>query len=187
MASEITKSAVDRFGELFATGMAKLVEACRVYAEAVKADPSQREAFARKYPQFNSYAWANFERVGNNELDARLLTASFSASGYLRALPVNRQKDALDNGVDVLTENGESLRVSVENLQPLQARQVFNGRAIRTLAEQRAWIEEQRQNEALRKAKPVNAGYVVTKNGVVTTGPVTLSWTQLAQILAERK
>lgn len=150
------EQALDAWWELFSVGLAKIEEACRIYAAALDAFPEARKAFMARFPRISPDMLANFELVGRGQWDARVIDGIYAPVHHiLRRLPISQQRELLDHGVDVLTVDSGMLRVQITDLSPDQIHQVFRGRIVRTEAQQRAWIEDQR-SKALRKT-PKNA------------------------------
>jgi hypothetical protein len=133
---------VRKFANAFNQAEDSFRAAGKIYAEAImEFGQTARERLAAACPTIAPSTWRRLEALGNGSLDARLLTASSKGAASLRRLPAPIQTRALDEGVEVLIGNGESLRVQVDNLTPDQTRQVFAGDHIRDVSAQRAWLE----------------------------------------------
>lgn len=182
---EQLNEAVRAFADAFNRAEDSFRAAGRLYAETIAAfGQAARERFAAACPKIAPTTWRRLEALGNGSLDARLLTASSKGAAALRRLPAPIQTSALDEGVEVLIGNGETLRIQVDNLTPEQTRQVFAGDHIRDVSAQRAWLE----SNAPQIARPqmVEAPAWNVKGGkIVVNRPCQLTRLDLARMLAE--
>lgn len=87
----------------------------------------------------------DLERVGTNQLDVRIATHQVPFSKQLCRMPLNTQKMIIDGKMPLLTTDGSELLVRLDNITPEQAKQLFAYDHIRSLPEQRCWIESQRK------------------------------------------
>ncbi len=130
-----------------------------------------------------------FEQLGRKQIVPSLLVANYPAARNLVRLGYSDQKNATENGVELLVMNGnkaETLNVSVENLAPNQCRQVFNGNSIRSLAAQRAYIEAKMQEARISDPiDVVSEPYRISGKRVVFQRGCELTARQIAQILAD--
>ena len=78
----------------------------------------------------------------------------------LKNLPYSQQEKFSKNRIEVLTKTKDILKVEVSSLTKEQVKQVFADDHVRTLAEQRAYIESQETY----KAKPVDDVPYMIKN-----------------------
>jgi hypothetical protein len=173
------------FAEAFTRAEDSFRAAGKIYADAIaQFGQEAREKFAAACPKIAPTTWRRLEALGNGSLDGRLLTASSMGAAALRRLPAPMQTKALDNGVDVLVGNGDTLRVQVDNLTPEQSRQVFASDHIRDIAAQRAWMETHAPQTA-RPAMVEAPAWKVTGGKVQVSRPCSLTRLDLARMLAE--
>jgi hypothetical protein len=172
---------VDEFKELFHQGLENIAKAAAIYVKAIDENPNNHAVFAHKCPNIPMSAWAGFEAVGRGWLDYRLLLIGGSTTKSIRKLPLSQQKLALDSGDEVLVSNGESLIVKVESLTPSQAKQVFAGDHIRSLGEQRAYVESRHSPDA----KDYKLAYTIRKDVLHINAATTLTRKELTRILME--
>ena len=93
------------------------------------------------------------EMVGRGQLHHRLLLCSAPYAEKLALLPMSQQHLALENGVEVLEPDEiTTSTVRVEKLSGRQVSQVFGDKSVRTIQEQRTWVNEQK-----RKNKPAGS------------------------------
>ena len=132
---------IEEFKTLIQAGLESIAKASAVYVKAIDENPKNHMRFAESCPLVPASAWSGFEAVGRGWLDYRLLLNGGTANKIMRKLPRSQQTSALDDGVELLIKDGDTLRVQVESLTPKQAKQVFARDHIRSLGEQRAYLE----------------------------------------------
>ena len=115
----------------------------RVYADALDKDKNFYEWVRIVEPRLSPHFLNRLERVGRGQTDQRLLEGGRYAA-YLEKLTLSEQCKILDGGIHLLTTDGDSLLVKVDELSTAQIKQVFAFDHIRTLSEQRLWVEQQR-------------------------------------------
>ena len=133
-------------------------EAAKIFATRVKADPDFRAWALENAPNGSRRTFLGLEGVGNGLIDPRLLGGEVKNAYQLRSLPLPDQQKFIEGSIEVLTENGETLLIAGQNLTQDQFRQVFNRTHIRSLEEQKAWIESQKTKQAIsakKTARPV--------------------------------
>lgn len=181
----------DDFLRRILDGMANATQAIQqaalLYVEAIDKDPAFRDFIVEKCPEVSGSVWRNLERVGRGQLDARIASGGCSYGNKLRRLPMSEQKQALDGTLPLLTSTGDTLQVRLDALLPRQAEQVFANGHIRSLSEQRAWLEAQAQ-EAAAAAQPVLVTNPVEidkrrRRIIVNVGGVALTAADLADYL----
>lgn len=100
------------------------------------------------------------EQIGAGAWDHRLF---LSTRRGLERMSITEQKQALDNGTEVLLADGDVMLVKYDNMTQEQARQVFAATHIRDIAEQRAWMESERNSRHM--AIPLEASPVYQIRG----------------------
>lgn len=122
------------------------------------------------------------ERAGRGLLDARLVLNTSVGGRRLMALTMSEQKLVIENGVEVLEADCQNTRViSLGDLTPDQARQVFSREGIRSLAQQRTFLAKRQQVEA-----PISdQDFKIHREFVVTTRPGKWSRKLILQWLSE--
>lgn len=110
---------------------------------------------------------SQLEKIGRKQLVPQLLLAEYPAARRLERLPMSEQERLMHDSVEVLVlrdGKADTLHVTVRDLTGSQVKQVFASNHIRTLAEQRQWLESQRQGHEPVK---VDLPYVITRKGSV--------------------
>lgn len=129
---------------------------------------------------------AQLEKIGRNQLVPQLLLAEYPAARKLERLPMSEQERLMIEPVEVLVmKEGkpDTLRVPVRHLNGAQVRQVFASNHVRTLSEQRQWIEGQQPQQVAVK---VDVPYVITRKGsVIFNQACELSAKELLRIAAQ--
>jgi hypothetical protein len=104
----------------------------------------------------------------------------------LQSLPVDVQKRLIDGErITVMLPGGDSMKRSISELMPLQAKQVFGDGFIRNDAEQIAFLAEQSQREAVVKPVPSDAMIDRKRRLLVVTGPKEFTERELIGFIAE--
>lgn len=141
-----------RFMETLAAGVRSFAEAGKILVELIESDPDAMHRLRTKR-NIPASLLRTMERVGRG----LMLPEMFSEPGLAR-LPISEQKLILAGPVDMLTFDGHgeptTLKVDLMTASSEVRQQVVNGNHIRTVAEQRAYVEA-RQNinrEATSKA-----------------------------------
>jgi hypothetical protein len=168
------ESAVRRFREAWGLAVESIVRVATIYVEAIDAEAGAKDAFAAALGDVvPAGAWAQLEAVGRRALHPRIMLGTAGRySARLRRLPYSDQKKALEERVEMLAADGTPLLVEAAGLSPEQFEQVVAADHIRSLAEQRAWLERRpqaAQPEAERLPYRLHAGKVVFTRGVEMT------------------
>jgi hypothetical protein len=138
-------------------GMDRIAKAARrwvEFSEEVRA--KLREAAP---PAFGDM-WDRLERIGNGSMSPMLYALHGRGAKLLAKMPVSDQERWLSDRVPVLVMKGnkpDELRVAVEHLSAEQQLQVFKvdaaGVRIRSIPEQRAWVEAQKVKREERESR----------------------------------
>lgn len=188
MENEIVKNRIAEFRTLFSEGMSKIADACRVYAEEIDRDSSSKEVFRREFPQIPNSFWARFEAIGRNRLIPEFLYINYDSTVKLISeFSVEEQKKIQKNGIDVLTVDGTTLKVKLENLTPAQTKQVFTHTGVRDVPAQRAYIESLKQGEQIEQERSFlkNDPYIVRRDYVEILKPGRISREEILTIARE--
>lgn len=125
-----------------------------------------------------------FEQLGRKQIIPNLLVADFPAVRHMIRLPYSEQKRLVEGSVELLISGSDTLCVAVENLTPSQCKQVFDKNHVRSIAAQRAFLEERKGNE-MREIVGCDPIYQVRGRKVIFRRPCEMSAGQLAQIISE--
>lgn len=175
---------VQAFSESFARLTEQTLKCCKIYAYAISNYPDAAEKFKEVCPGIPSGAWRRFELIGMGCMHPSLLTMEHPATKKLERLSFADQKQAIEGQIEVLTKDGDHCRVSIKDLPANLTDQVFANNHIRTLAEQKVWLE----NQSGGKFKPVSVGYkIVGGNRVQIKADTEFTKSDLLRILQEMK
>ena len=146
--------------------------------------------------------YISMEKIGRGQVDERLIFAGNNARRKLLSMPLSNQKQALDEGIEVLVDNNDVLRVQVDNLNSNQLKQVFKGDHIRSIAEQKnylcdrkkqleyaAVIEKKRveppKRVIERKREPVKPDYEIKGGKLIVNREQVFTRKQIFDIMAK--
>jgi hypothetical protein len=139
---------VVRFGKLLKSGTDALLEACRLYVEAIDEDIKLKAVFFETYPEISDVAWRRFEDAGRGRLHPKLLVNYNYPARRLAACPYEQQVKYVDHPFEVLQDDGTTISVALSRLTAVQAVQVFNDKGVRTVAEQLVYKKAQKTPKA---------------------------------------
>jgi hypothetical protein len=183
--NELQTNALDAFRTALNEGIKKIVEASKVYVEALDSGLLTHDDFVEANPGIPAAAWSGFEAVGRDWMDYRLLYHGSRACSSIKLLTKSQQTRVLDEGVEVLTCNGDVLKVDVNNLTGDQVKQVFDRGVIRDLSGQRAYMESVKTYRTSADAKPAFDRWSIKSGKLVVVDPTTFSKRDLKNILEQ--
>jgi hypothetical protein len=182
-------SRIADFREALQSGIEGIVRAAEIYVAALDADPRDADRFRDEFAEWvPAAAWSQFEAVGRKWMHPRLLMGGVSdrkKSAIIKKLPYSTQERVFKRErFQLLTASGEKLEVDILEATPEQAEQLCNGTSIRSLSEQRVWIESQVVKE--RAEEPEDSlPYTVTDGRVTFRRRCVLSRAELKRLLLE--
>lgn len=182
--ADITIAAVEEFKQAWAQGIESIIAACDIYVETIDKDKNAKKQFMDAMPKINSSGWSLIENIGRGNTYHGLLFDQSSISDKLIRLPYSEQKSAYESGIEVLTDNGDVLKVNIENLTTEFTKQVFAKKHIRDIAAQKAYRESMKINIKLESEKPKELWTIKNKQ-LVTFGPCSFTRQQLLNILQD--
>ena len=193
---------IEQFGDWFMAGVRQGDEGWRTAAahaqRAIAAYPHFPDWIAEHNPGVNAEFVTRFAGIGVKYM-AELCVMECPGAKRLRKLPLPIQKRCMADSVEVAIQDREgrwtSLKMEVPNLTRAQAEQVFAKDRVRSLAEQRAWLEDQREHK--RQAQNLSAvalastglPYRVTRTHFIIGDPEehSLTWKQVARLMKDAK
>jgi len=140
-----------------------VLEMGRIYAAALKEYPGAGAAFAERWPLVSENRWQRLRLIGNGDVDPAIWHASDKAAmEILRLCEADRKKvlAAHSVGVDVVDAKGNVRKVRLENLTERDLQVLRNGQKIRTVEEQRRFLEERARRRKAERPWMVNGGCV---------------------------
>jgi hypothetical protein len=176
---------IKQFVEFIYRGLEAWIDAGKIVVRCVDEDPDWPSKVCEAHPEINEESVWAFERVGRNALNPRLLLSNKPGPVHLRNLPIQVQNKYVDNPLPLLmkTEDGwQTLQVSLWNLTPDQARQVFDKDGVRTDAAQRAYLETRSVRNAVQQ---FNEPFRVAGKSLVVMEPCKFTLKQLLNLCAQ--
>jgi hypothetical protein len=158
----------------------------RKYVALLDANPQFRDDLLDQAPDISARDLVNLERIGRTQLHPQLAFPSPDKPGrtFLARCSYSEQLKHLESPVPVVLQNqpSEHLLVAVDSLNYEQCRQVFAKDHVRSLAEQRAWLDaEQRRIAKGSSARwRVRGGRVrILETGWLTRAEIEQIWGEL--------
>lgn len=186
--SALSKPAATLFIELIRKGIESWIEAGEIAARELDADPEWADKVCEGCKWITPERVKRFADFGRKKIHPLLFVSGAPGATKMLKLPYSLQEKYTKEPVEVLTANGEVLLVDVMNLKPEQVHQVIGPDRIRTIAEQRAWLEEEKRKAAEAKPVQVDMPYRVVNRGNkrgVEVGGYFLSASEMARILVD--
>lgn len=127
----------------------------KIIVDAIDEDPANREVLYDVLKnRMTHMMFRQLESVGRKILDPGLLIGSGGQhTAKIKKLPFDLQRKVIDGCMfEFLTADGSHMMVCLRDSEDWQAKQIFADDHIRTLPEQKAWIEAEK---AKRKSSEV--------------------------------
>ncbi|MGE0407489.1 MAG: hypothetical protein AB7O65_14440 [Candidatus Korobacteraceae bacterium] len=139
---------IDRFFVLANSGMSCLVEAGQLLVKKMGEDPNFRDKILevgkhlKEGRAFTSATLDTFKHLGLKEWHpAHVLDSDRPGNRRMLRLPYSVQEQYASGTVDVLMSNGQVMKMELYELGHEQANQVVGPYGIRTIREQKAYVE----------------------------------------------
>jgi len=155
MSKLMQKDRVDEFVKQVQRGVDAWLRAGEMYVKMLEEDPDVADRIAAQFPDLSPSVLSRFEEIGRKQLHPRLVLLSGVGPRKLRQMPYSQQERYLNEPIDMLVMDGDTqdvLRVDVRNVSAPVSKQIFAGDHVRSIPEQRAYIEAVRQIEAARQS-----------------------------------
>lgn len=186
---KIESQVAQRIIDALSRGLAAFAEAGEILVNALTEYPNIKERIMELEPRIDPQALADLERIGRKQLHPMLMASNRPALRALRRMPYSEQERYATQPVELLivdsADKTSTLQVSIHSMTADQSRQAFNGNHVRSLAEQRAYIETERAKRMIKQAPPITSDYVVSRGRIVTNRPLTLTQEDLVRMLSE--
>lgn len=180
---------VRRFAESVFVGLKSFIKAGHIVVEEMAKDP---EFHLKVEEQTNGLIPADFvlrmEKLGRGQTIPEMVLYSFKRG--VKKLMDSEISPALQEkyykeGIPVLVSNGETLNVKPQNMTSDQVDQVFERKMIRSVSQQRAFVESQKMNASRKQLEPVQPPYSLAKGKFYVTRPCSFDVKELLEILAK--
>lgn len=177
---------LSEFYQALQRGREALEDAGKILVALIDEDASVKERIMEEHPEITEDVLETFERIGRRQLYYRLCLLEAPGIRALKRCPYSEQVRYSTDPIPMLLLNGndsaDQLSVAVHALNQEQVRQVFSSHRIRTVAEQRAWLESQR---AKLPPPETDATYTIKRDQLQVRKPTILSKSDLLRILME--
>jgi hypothetical protein len=183
------KTYIQEFVEAITMGHNMIHKACVGMVEKIDENPECKQEYIDAMPNVPSRTWATFESIGRNTMDFRLALGGVKNEPQIKRLPISDQNRIMDGEkLELLLSGGDTLMVDSTTCNKEQATQLFDKGAIRSLSEQRAFLEaEERGWEMVEKVQSLTERYRVMGSRVVVPAACELNKGDLLAMLAEIK
>ena len=173
---------VEQWRAGFEKGIETITEACRALAEAYDLAPKYAESLVEDM-NIPPEALKRMLEVGRGKRAERLLTEATAGESALAKCDISLQRRYLEESVPVLNPSDPTQHrlIPVPELTLAQARQVFVNGTVRTLGQQRSYIETHQPAPAVKMDKC----YIVMRGKIRWLKPCEVSVGELAGILEE--
>ena len=178
---------VDEFRSAFQAGVQGICQAADVYVRVIDEDPDRIDEFHAAFSDLiPASAWKGFEAVGRKYLHPTLLMGGGGQNAAaIKRLPYSEQERVLNgHKYDLLTSDGDRLRVDLRHVTRDQAQQLFTEDHIRSEPEQKLWIERAKAINA-RHDPVVEVPYVISGSKVIFKARTAINKQELKRILME--
>lgn len=172
---------IESFIGSFKNWVQNTIEVSKLYSELIDKYPEAKEELKHRLPGVPSRTWIKFEAVGRGYMHPQLISNPHFAIPRLERMSYSDQAKAVEGKMDVLTPKGDTLKVSLSELTPEIAKQVFAHDHIRSLSEQKIYLESKRS----AKLKPIATAYKIFKDRIDVVEPCSLKKYDLLRILQE--
>jgi len=145
------------------------------YVKCIIAGEEHAQAFKESFPDIPNHKWELFELVGMEKIAPGLVIYGGTGFNIIKRLPVKEQEKILSKPIDVLIIDAkgktDTIKAEFKSLSFDQQKQVIAYDHIRSLPEQRAYIESIHTGEYLKT--PVNKNEKYTKkDGKIKFSPI---------------
>lgn len=141
----------------------------KIIVDAIDEDPANREVLYDALKNIMTPTmFRQLESVGRKILDPRLLVGSGGQyTVKIKKLPSDLQKKILDGCMfEFLTADGSHMMICLRDSEDWQAKQMFADDHVRTLPEQKAWIEAEKAKLKLNEVEHTMP-FEIKKGGVL--------------------
>jgi hypothetical protein len=178
---------IQQFITLFKEGVEAWIKAGEILVQMVEEDPYVYDYIIDQCPTLNAGILGRFEQMGRKTLHPQLLLTASPGFAKLQKLPYSMQERYITEPVPIIVHTDEGtdvLLVNAKDMTKEQAAQVFAPGRVRTEGEQKAWLMQQRSNNARNVTESVQVPWKIKGSKVIING-VEFTRKQLHVILAE--
>ena len=183
----IKKSELSRVSELIMQGLECWVEAGKIIADTLDDHPESMNRIC-EVTGLDENIIRRFYQIGKQQLHPKILCSTAQGVMRLASCQYHEQEKYLEQPIELLVADGETLLVMADNLTREQVQQIFNRDHVRSLPEQKAWLATEEklriEKEQSSRAELAEANYTIRGHKVIFRKGVELSQQEVAGILA---
>ena len=160
------------------------MKVAEIIVAAIEEDPANRETLYETLKNVMSATmYRQLEYVGRKILDPRLLIgAGRQHTTKIKKLPYDLQQKILDGCMfEFLTSDGSHLMVCLRDCEDWQAKQMFADDHIRTLPEQKSWVEAEKSRRKSSEVEHV-VPYEIRSKDVLFKEMTSLTFEEIRQL-----
>ena len=190
MITELAKTydeIIGEFKDAITNGINGFVKAGEIYVKAIDQDPEYADKMQLEFSDIvPAKAWKQFEAIGRKWIHPKLILGGMSdakKTNIVKRLPYSLQNRVFDGEkFPLLIAGGDVLEVSILDASSEQTMQLCGEGNMRTLREQKAYIENSKLREDL---KPQELPYYVQKGKVIFRKNTEITRAELKQLLTQ--
>jgi len=182
-----TTEMIGQISKLILDGIASWMEAGRLIARGMDEDDKFAEKLCTAIPGMSEETVRRFEAMGREMIVPELAYRNSPGARRLMLLGPDLQRKYLAEAPELLIQEGKewtTLRLPVDELTTAQARQVFDRTGARSLAGQRAWVEDHRAKCKMHSTE-LEEPYQIVRGRVHVRRDTILSARDLALLIAK--
>lgn len=174
MKKAIVRSDVKKFRDEFLKGIQGIVRASEIYVKSIDENPRNGDVFRKELGDWiPAAAWSQFEAVGRKWMHPKLLMGGMAdrkKSTIVKRLPYSMQERVFSKErFELLTKDGDTLKIDVTEGTAEQAAQLFDGNTLRNIPAQKAYIENQAPVKIQAEVLPyiISGGKITFRRGTI--------------------
>jgi hypothetical protein len=171
------KETAKKIAASLAGGISQAVAAYKEYV-AGGGDPME----LRQHCALSAAAWRIIDDIACDRIDMRVMLLPATAQRCIAMLPRVTQTEVIDSGLELLTDDGSTIRVRPSELTGDQSRQLFGPSGVRSSSEQAAWLKGFKRNAV---APLIEHAYEVKHGRLSVFRASSFTVSDLHRILAE--
>ena len=190
MITELAKTyeeLTSEFRNAITSGINGFVRAGEIYVKAIDQDPEYAEKMQLDFSDIvPTKAWKQFEAIGRKWIHPKLILGGMSdakKTNIVKRLPYSLQNRVFEGEkFPLLVTGGDVLDISILDASYDQTMQLCGDGNMRTLTEQKAFIEDSKLKDDL---KPQELPYYVQKGKIIFRKNTEITKAELKQLLTQ--
>lgn len=178
---------LSEFKDALLAGINGFIKAGEIYVKAIEQDRSYgarlKEEFSDMVP---AKAWNQLEALGRKWIHPKLVLGGMSdpqKTTLVKRLPYSEQSKVFDGErYQLLVSNGDYIEVNLLDATTEQAKQIIGDGLIRSLSEQKSWLESKKVQKEL---KVEELPYQIKGGKITFRKNVSLTRAEMKQLLSQ--